>query len=144
MIHTKDLSSHVFNYIDPWGEILTSIAWVICVSHHSTLGTTPVQLVFRHDMIFNMKTLIDWRMITACKQKQVIKDNLRENKGQIDHQYSVGDKVYLHPTGIQHKLEMQKKGPYGITHVYTNGTVHLQIGAQNDKVNIQRIKPAFE
>jgi hypothetical protein len=41
-------------------------------------------------MIFNIKTIIDWRMITARKQKQVIKDNLRENKGWIDHQYSVG------------------------------------------------------
>jgi hypothetical protein len=39
---------------------------------------------------------------------------------------------------------MQKKGPYRITHVYTNGTVQLQMGAQNDKVNIRRIEPAFE
>jgi hypothetical protein len=47
-------------------------------------------------MNFNIKTtIVDWRMITACKQKQVIKNNLRENKGWIDHQYSVGDKVYL-------------------------------------------------
>ena len=57
-------------------------------------------------MIFNIKTIVDWRTITARKQKQVIKDNLRENRGRIDHQYSVGDKVYLRPTGIQQKLEM--------------------------------------
>jgi hypothetical protein len=50
----------------------------------------------------------------------------------------------LQPTGIQRKLEMQKKGPYGITHVFTNGTVCLQIGATNDKVNIERIEPAGE
>jgi hypothetical protein len=39
---------------------------------------------------------------------------------------------------------MQKKGPYHITHVFANSTVRLQIGGTNDKVNIQRIKPAFE
>jgi hypothetical protein len=95
------------------------------------LGVTPVQLVFGRDMIFNIKTIIDWRTIAARKQKQVIKDK-RENKGRINHQYSVGDKVYLRPTGIQHKLEMQKKGPYRITNVFTNGTVCLQIGSTND------------
>jgi Integrase core domain. len=131
MIRTKDLSNRVFDYIDPWGEILSSIAWAIRASYHSTLGATPAQLVFGRDMIFNIKTIVDWRTITARKQKQVIKDNLRENKGRIDHQYSVGDKVYLRPTGIQRKLEMQKKGPYCITHVFANGTVRLQIGATN-------------
>jgi Integrase core domain. len=117
LIRTNDLSNCVFDYIDPWGEILSSIAWAIRASYHSMLGTTPAQLVFGRNMIFNIKTIVDWRTITARKQKQVIKDNLRENKGRIDHQYSVGDKVYLRPTGIQRKLEMQKKGPYRITHV---------------------------
>jgi hypothetical protein len=126
MICTKDLSNRVFDYIDPWGEILSSIAWAIHASYHSMPGATPAQLVFGRDMIFNIKTIVDWRTITACKQKQVIKDNLRENNGRIDHQYSVGDKVYLRPTGIQSKLEMQKKGPYRITHVFANGTVRLQ------------------
>jgi Integrase core domain. len=144
MIRTKDLSNHVFDYIDPWGEILSSIAWAIRALYHSTLGATPAQLVFGRDMIFNIKTIEDWRTITARKQKQVIKDNLQENNGRIDHQYSVGDKVYLQPTGIQRKLEMQKNGPYCITHVFANGTVRLQIGATNDKVNIRRIEPAFE
>jgi hypothetical protein len=90
-------------------------------------------------MIFNIKTIIlDWRLITAHIQKQVIKDKFRENKGWIDHQYSVGDKVYLQLTVIRHKfLEMHKKGLYRrIMHVFTNGTVCLQIGATNDKVNI--------
>jgi Integrase core domain. len=67
MICTKVLSNHVFDYIDPWGEILSSIAWEIRASYHSMLGVTPAQLVFGCDMIFNIKTIIDWRMITACK-----------------------------------------------------------------------------
>jgi hypothetical protein len=74
------LSNRIFDYIDPWGEIISSTAWAIRASCHSTLGATPVQLVFGRDMIFNIKTIIDWRTVTARKQKQVIKDNLREIK----------------------------------------------------------------
>jgi hypothetical protein len=33
MIHTKDLGSSVFDYIDPWGEILSSIARAILYVH---------------------------------------------------------------------------------------------------------------
>jgi hypothetical protein len=79
MICTKNLSNGVFDCIDPWGEILSSIARAIRASYHSALGATPVQLVFGRDMIINIKTIIDWRTITAHKQKQVIKDNLQEN-----------------------------------------------------------------
>ena len=38
MIHTKDLKNHVVDYINPWGEILSSIAWAICALYHSMLG----------------------------------------------------------------------------------------------------------
>jgi hypothetical protein len=51
MICTKDSGNCVFDYIDPWGEILSSIAWAIRASYHSKLGTTPAQLVFGCDMI---------------------------------------------------------------------------------------------
>jgi hypothetical protein len=100
MICTKDLHNRVFDYIDPWGEILSTIAWAKRASYHSMLGATPVQLVFRRDMIFNIKTIIDWRMITAHEQKQVIKDNLRENKGWIDHQYYAEKRTVSHHTCI--------------------------------------------
>ncbi len=43
MFTTKNLTGQVFDYIDPWGEILSSIAWAIRASHHSTLGATPAQ-----------------------------------------------------------------------------------------------------
>jgi hypothetical protein len=69
MIHTKDLGNCVFDYIDPLGKILSSIAWAIhAASYHSaTLGATPVQLVSGCNMIFNIKTIVDWRTITARK-----------------------------------------------------------------------------
>jgi hypothetical protein len=39
------------------------------------------------------------------------------------------------------KYEQPYSGPYRITQVNTNGTVHLKINAVTDTVNIQRIHP---
>ena len=85
MIVTKDISTRVFDYIDPWTEILSSaVAWAIRASHHSTLDATPAQLVFGRDMIFNLATVVDWRVISARKQTQVDQDNLRENARRVN------------------------------------------------------------
>ena len=78
MFLTKDLNNQIFKYIDPWGEILSLIAWAVQASHHTTLDKTPAQLVFGRGMIFNLSTVVDWRAIILCKQKQVDPDNLRE------------------------------------------------------------------
>ena len=34
-------------------------------------------------------------------------------------------------------------GPYPITEVYTNGTVRIQKGIVNERVNIRRLTPHF-
>jgi len=76
----QDLKTRIFDFINMWGPILTSIVWAIRAAHHSTLGYTPAQVVFGRDMVFNMKTIINWKDISERKQAQVDKDNLRENK----------------------------------------------------------------
>jgi hypothetical protein len=143
MIVTKDLDGRVFDYIDPWGEILSSVAWAVRASHHSTLNKTPGQLVFGRDMIFNLSTVVDWKTITETKQTQVDRDNLRENARRVTHDYAVGDLVYIKIDGIKRKLDNKKKGPYRITQVYTNGTVRVQRGRVNERINIRRLEPHF-
>jgi len=123
MFRTKDLSKRIFDYVNPWDEILSSVAWAIRASYHSTLQATPAQLVFHRDMVFNIANIVDWRSITINKQKQVDKDNLRENRKRVDYDYQFGDQVYIIRDGIYRKLESPHEGPYPITHVYTNGTV---------------------
>ena len=39
------------------------------------------------------------------------------------------------------KLELPYKGPYKITDVFRNGTVRIQIGPVEDRVNIRNIVP---
>ena len=133
----------MLDHIDPWGEILASIAWAVRSAYHSVLGATPAQLVFNRDMLFNLKTVVDWKQISARKQKQVDMDNLRENSKRIDHNYQVDDKVYISQDGIYRKLEGPRLGPYKVTKIYTNGTIRVQSCAINKRINIRRLSSHF-
>ena len=39
----------------------------------------PGQDVFGKDMIFNLASVVDWRVVTVAKQRQIDIDNFREN-----------------------------------------------------------------
>lgn len=144
MFLTKNLKNQVFDYIDPFGELLASVAWAIRASYNSTTNATPAQLVFGRDMIFNLQTLVDWKALSIRKQKLVDAANLRENQNRIDFDYQIGQKVYVINNDIKRKLESPKKGPYLITNIYTNGTVRIQRGNVNERINIRRLEPHFE
>ena len=68
MLVNKDIDNKVFVHIYPWGETLASIAWKIRASYHITIQTTPGQYVFGRDMIFNIASVLDWKVITPEKQ----------------------------------------------------------------------------
>ena len=59
------------------------------------------------------------------------------------HDYAIINLVYVEITGIYHKLDYKKQGPYIITEVFTNGTVLFQIGQENECINIRRLTPHF-
>ena len=46
--------------------------------------------------------------------------------------------------GKLRKVEDPYEGPYVITDVYTNGTVRIQRGTLNERINIRRLHPYFE
>ena len=144
MLLTRDLDKKVFDYIDPWGETLASIAWAIRDSYHCTIMTTPCQAVFDRDKLFNLASIVDWQVVTAAKQRQVDIDNFRENARRVTHDYAIGDQVYVEMTGIYRKFDYRKQGPYRITEVFTNGTVRFQCGKFNERINIRRLKPHFD
>ena len=80
---TKDIDNKVFDYIDPWVETLAYIAWVVGASYHHTIMPTPGQAIFGIDLLFNLVSVIDWRVVTAGKQHQVDIYNVRENAKQV-------------------------------------------------------------
>ena len=83
MIKIKELDKAIFDYINPWGKVLSSVAWAIQASYHSTQQATSAQIVFGRDMLFNMKKVINWQLITNNKLKQIACDNIQENTERI-------------------------------------------------------------
>ena len=144
MLATKDLENMEYDFVDPWGEILSSFAWAIRSLYHSTLKATPGELVFGRDMLFNMQKVVDWKLIESNKEQQILRDNIRENMKRIDYDYKVGDKVMIILKGVKRKLSRKKKGPYRIIQVFTNGDVMIQKGSSTERINIRRIEPIFE
>ena len=95
MLITKDIYNKIFDYIDPWGETLESIAWAIRSSYHCTIMATPDQAIFGRYMLFNLASVVDWQFVTAVKQRQVEMDNVRENAKRVTHEYAIGNQVYV-------------------------------------------------
>jgi hypothetical protein len=72
-------------------------------------------------------------------------NNRRENASRINHDYKVGDKVLLKNPGKHlRKLEAPKTGPHTVTAIQTNGTLRIQKGNVNERVNIRRLFLYFE
>ena len=143
MLKTKDLVNIEFDELDMWSPILASVAYAVRCSHHSTLNATPGQLVFGRDMLLDLKFEPNYEQMWAKKQKRIKYDNIRENSKRAAHDYKVDDYVYIIKDGQYRKLEGDKQGPFRITEVFTNGTVRLQKGVVNERLNIRRLTPHF-
>ena len=77
MLVTKYPDKKVFEHIDTWGETLAYIAWEIRASYHLTIMATPVQTIVGRYMLFNLASVVDWRVATAANQRKVDTDNVR-------------------------------------------------------------------
>ena len=78
----------------------------------------PGQAIFGRDMLFNLVLVVDWRVATAEKQRQVEIYNVRENSRRVTHDYVIGDRVYVEITVIWSKPGYKKQGTYIITEVF--------------------------
>ena len=103
--------------------MLTSIAYAIRCTYHTVLQATPAQLVFGRDMILPIVMRADWQAIQARRQTMMEHNNALENAKRVEHTYEIGDQVTYTKHGKQRKLVAPRRGPFRITHVYTNGTV---------------------
>ena len=95
IIRTFELESNYLNEEDPWTGILATTAFAVRSTYHTTLKKTPGQLVFGHDMIFNIQHVANWEFIRQNKQCCIDKNNKAENARQIAHQYQKVDLVLL-------------------------------------------------
>jgi hypothetical protein len=75
----------------------------------------------------------------------MVRNNRRENASRISHDYKVGDKILLKKPGKHlRKLEAPRTRPHTVAAIYTNGTVRIQKGKVNERMNIRRLFPYFE
>ena len=126
---------------DPWGGILSATMFATRATVHTTLQKNPMQLVFGRDAILNISHDACWKIIKDKKQKQIIKNNARENKSRIDHTYKIGDQVLIKNEQSSKYARQAYSGPYKITAVNTNGTVKLKKGIIEETWNIRNIHP---
>jgi len=143
-LRTFELEEADLDEINPWEPFLAAAAYAIRSTFHTTLQATPAQLVFGRDMILPIRFNANWTAIQQRRQTEMIRNNNRENSKRIVHHYNVGDMVAKKRPGILPKLRRRKDGPYEVIAVYNNGTVRIQLGAVNERINIRRLTPFQE
>jgi hypothetical protein len=106
---------------------------------------SPGAAIFGRDMLFDILFIADWQKIGEHRQCLTDLNNARENKGRIDYDYKVGQKVLLRKEGILRNTESRgRKKPWLITSVHTNGTITVQCRNKIDRIYIRRVKPFEE
>jgi transposase InsO family protein len=135
IIRTFELESNYLDEDNPWKGILSTTAFAVRSTFYTSLQSTPGQLVFGRDMIFNIQHIDNWEFIKQRKQKIINLNNKKENAKRIQHVFQVGDKVLLH-RGTENKYESPYHGPFLIIQVNDNGTVCLKVNAVEDTYNI--------
>jgi hypothetical protein len=130
--------------IDEW---VTNAAWAIRATYHTVLKSSPGAAIFGRDMLFDIPYIADWEDIGQRRQRQIDKDNARENRRRLPYDYKIGHKCLIIKNINGERLpkaDDRNKGPYAITEVYTNGTVRIQKGSISERINIRRLTPYFE
>ena len=140
MIRTFEMQNQEIDESDPWSGILSAVAWAVRSTYHTTLKSTPGQLVFGRDMIWDIAHVADWQYIKQRKQLLINKNNTNENKKRIDYDYAVGESIMKIKAGTL-KMEQPREGPFPILRVHSNGTITIQKGPIEERLNVRQVLP---
>ena len=140
-LRTFELEERELDPTDPWDEFLTATAYAIRSTHHTTYKASPAQLVYGRDMLLPAQYLADWAQIRKQKQTSINESNRKENAKRLKHKYNRGDRVLLTTPGILAKVKAPRTGPYDVVEIHDNGTVTIEKGHVQQRVNIRRIQP---
>ena len=109
------------------------------------LKASPGAAMFRRNMLFDLPFIADWKQIGEYRQRQTDRSKERENKTRVNFDYKVGNKGLIPKDGTLRKAESRWiKEPWTITTIHTNGTIRIQCGTKNGKINFQRVTPFSE
>jgi hypothetical protein len=105
---------------------LADAAWAICSTRHKALKASPGAAIFGQDMLFDIPFIADWKIIGEHRQRLTDLNTACENKGRIDYDYKVGQKILVQNEGMLRKAQsIWQKDPWTITAVHMNGTITI-------------------
>jgi hypothetical protein len=84
---------------------LSDAAWAVRSTYHTVLKASPSAAIFGQDMLFDIPFIADWQKVGEHRQQLTDLNNSCENKGRIDYDYKVGQKVLVRKEGILLKSE---------------------------------------
>ena len=105
MLHTSKLDMAEVVKASDINVFLSDATWAICSTYHTVLKASPGAAIFGQDVLFDIPFIADWQKIGEQRQWLTDLNNARENKGRIDYDYQVGQKVLVQNNGILHKAE---------------------------------------
>ena len=83
------------NMDNTWEGILLAVIFAMRSTVYTTLGATPMQLVFGRDSILNLLHEANWQLIKLQKQELINKNNKKENQKRVEYTYTSGELVLL-------------------------------------------------
>jgi hypothetical protein len=101
-------------------------------SIHTTLGSSPGDLVLNRNMFLNIPLIEDWHAITQ-KREHLINENLmHENRKQKRYDYVPNQKAIKkrHETC---KLGQKTSGPYKILQTHFNRKVTIELNLESQR-----------
>jgi hypothetical protein len=84
---------------------IADAAWAIHSTHHTVLKASPGAAIFGQDMLFDILSIADWKIIGEHRQRLNDLNTDLENKGRIDYDYKVGQKILVRNKGILCKAQ---------------------------------------
>jgi hypothetical protein len=145
MLHTSELNMAETMKASDINVFLSDTAWANCSTYHTVVKASPGAAIFERGMLFDILFIADWQKIGEHRQQLTDLNNACENKGRIDYDYKVSQKVLLWKEGILRNAESRWHiKPWLITSVHTNGTITVQCGNKIEWMNIRRVNPFEE
>ncbi len=144
MLRTAELNLAELVNASDINIFLADAAWAIRSTYHTVLNASPGAAIFGQDMLFDIPFIADWKTIGEHRQRLTDRNTDRENKGRIDYDYKVGQKILVRNEGILCKAQsMWQKDPWTITTVHTRN-ITVQCRNEEERLNTRRVKQFVE
>jgi len=125
-------------------EALSIAMRAMRVGVHSTMGSSPGNLVFNRDMFLNIPLITDWHAVTLKKEHLINENLMKGNQKRRRYDYIPQQKV-LKKTWKPRKLGMRTTGLYTILQTHVNNTVTIELRPGiSERSNIRIIIPYKE